>query len=100
MAQKVATARKMKSSQETTSLSQIATVTAKPTRDVLKFRRATCSPPPPTSLESHVLLLRHGALLMLMNNNRAKLQHDRELTMFRFYFPLFMVLLRVTRLFE
>ena len=31
MAQKVATARKMKSRQETTSLGQIATVTAKPT---------------------------------------------------------------------
>ena len=30
-----------------------------------------------------------------MNINRVKLQHDREfeLTMFRFYFPLFMVLL-------
>ena len=49
-AQKVATTRKMKSQQETTSLGQIATVTAKPsisdnfitlTRDVLKFRRAT-----------------------------------------------------------
>jgi len=31
MAQKVATARKMKSQQETTSLGQIATVMAKPT---------------------------------------------------------------------
>ena len=54
MAQKVATARKMKSRQETTSLGQIATVTAKPTisdkhlqtrsGDVLKFRRATWDP--------------------------------------------------------
>ena len=56
MAQKVATARKMKSRQETTSLGQNATVTAKPrisdkhlytpTRDVLKFRPATWDPPP------------------------------------------------------
>ena len=28
-----------------------------------------------------------------MNINRVNLQHERELTMFRFYFPLFMVLL-------
>ena len=28
-----------------------------------------------------------------MNINRVKLQQDRELIMFRFYFPLFMVLL-------
>ena len=28
-----------------------------------------------------------------MNINRVKLQHDRELIMFRFYFPLFVVLL-------
>ena len=28
-----------------------------------------------------------------MNINRVKLQHDRDLIMFRFYFPLFMVLL-------
>ena len=52
MAQKVAlSARKMKSRQETTSLSQIVTVTAKPTisdkhlltptRDVFKFRHGT-----------------------------------------------------------
>ena len=26
-----------------------------------------------------------------MNINRVKLQHDRDLIMFRFYFPLFMV---------
>ena len=55
MAQKVATARKMKSQQETTSLGQIVTVTPKPTisdkhlqtwtRNVLKFRRATWDPP-------------------------------------------------------
>ena len=57
---KVATARKMKSRQETTSPSQIVTVTAKltisdkhlstPTRDVLKFRWTTWNlpqPPPP-----------------------------------------------------
>ena len=30
-----------------------------------------------------------------ININRVKFQHYRELTMFRFYFPLFMVLLRV-----
>ena len=56
MAQKVTTASKMKSRQETTSLGQIATVTAKstisdkhlltPTQDVLKFRRATWDPLP------------------------------------------------------
>ena len=55
MARKVATARKMKSRQETTSLGQIAKVKAKPTisdkhlqtptREVLKFRRATRDPP-------------------------------------------------------
>ena len=54
MAQKVATARKMKSRQETTSLGQIATVIAKLTirdkhlqtltRDILKFRQATWNP--------------------------------------------------------
>ena len=30
-----------------------------------------------------------------MNINRVRLQHDSELIMFRFYFPLFMVLLCV-----
>ena len=55
MAQKVATAHKMKSQQETASLGQIATVAANPTisekhlktptRDVLKFRWATWDPP-------------------------------------------------------
>ena len=57
MAQKVATVCKMKSRQETTSLGQTATVTAKPTisdkhlktptRDVLQFRWVTWDPPPP-----------------------------------------------------
>ena len=58
MAQKVVTAHKMKSRQETTSLGQIATVAAKPTisdnkhlqtptQEVLKFRRATWDPSPP-----------------------------------------------------
>ena len=58
MAQKVVTAHKMKSRQETTSLGQIATVAAKPTisdnkhlqtptQEVLKFRGATWDPPPP-----------------------------------------------------
>ena len=57
MAQKVARVRKMKSRQETTPLSQIASVTAKPTisdkhlwtptRDVLKFRWATWDSPTP-----------------------------------------------------
>ena len=56
MAQKVATARKMKSRQETTSLGQIATVTAKPTisdkhlqaptRDVLKIQMGDMGPLP------------------------------------------------------
>ena len=56
MAQKVVTARKMKSGQETTSLGQIVTVTEKltisdkhlqtPTQDVLKFRQVTWDPPP------------------------------------------------------
>ena len=57
MAQKVVTAHKMKSRQETTSLGQIATVAAKPTisdnkhlqtptQEVLKFRRATWDPSP------------------------------------------------------
>ena len=55
MAQKGVTAHKMKSRQETTSLGQIATVTAKPTisdkhlytltREVLTFRRVTWDPP-------------------------------------------------------
>ena len=55
MAQKVATACKMKSQQETTSLGQIVTVRVKPTisnkhlltptQDVLKFRRVTWDPP-------------------------------------------------------
>ena len=68
MAQKVATARKMKSRQETTSLGQIATVTAKPsisdkrlwtlTLDVLKFRRATWDTPPPLPFVKWAVFLR------------------------------------------
>ena len=51
MAQKVATARKMKSRQETTPLGQIATVTAKPTfinSDTRRFKIQTgdMGPPP------------------------------------------------------
>ena len=50
MAQKVATARKMKSRQETTPLGQIATVTAKPTfinSDTRRFKIQTGDMGPP-----------------------------------------------------
>ena len=70
MAQKVARARKMKSRQETTPLSQIVSVTAKPTisdkhlwtptRDVLKFRWATWdspSPPPWQGLQKTGIIM-------------------------------------------
>ena len=72
MAQKVATARKMKLRQETTSLGQIATVMAKSTisdkhlktltRDVLKFRRATWDTPPLAGPRNNEVSVSSGCL--------------------------------------
>ena len=40
------------------------------------------------------------AVVIWVNINRVTLQHDREFIMFKFYFPLFMVLLRVWAIFK
>ena len=79
MAQKVATAHKMKPRQETTSLGQIATVTAKPTRsdkhfintDTRRFKIQTgdVGPPPPPPWQGLYIQVRvvhaYGIVLIL-----------------------------------
>ena len=85
MAQKVATARKMKSRQETTSLCQIATVTAKPVindkhfinTDTRRFKIQTgnMGPHPPRGMASvMVTVIIYGLTGQRLNNKAYELR--------------------------
>ena len=73
MAQKVVKARKMKSGQETTSLSQIAKVTAKPTfinSDTRPFKIQTGDMGPPLAGPQFLLLKQVKFLLFLFSKTK------------------------------